>query len=266
MGTPHYMSPEQVRGEKARRPLRVFSLGAIFYELMTRRQAVRRGLHARDHVRGPRARSKASRAGCAGLAEGRRDDESAKAPGEESDHRYSSAGEMADAVRRARRDPATAQTTLVFSADRGRGTAEPHADVASWATVPAPTVPTVALTPTLRAETTRAGSRRFAAAAPTLESATEHAGGEGTARPDPTVAEQTRVPSFSSAKEHVVFPAVAGLAVLVAVVVLLRLLVRPAASVAPAQPAPNSELAVRAAVVVTRVELARVDLRKQGLR
>lgn len=262
MGTPNYMSPEQVRAEPVDGRSDLFSVGAILYELLTNRKAFDAdNMHATLFEvleRDPRPLGQA--------APGLPKDVATivqKALAKSPDHRYSSAGEMADAVRRARRDPATAQTTLVFSADRGRGTAEPHADVASWGTVPAPTVPTVALTPTLPAETTRTGSRRFAAAAPTLESATEHAGVEGTARPDPTAAELTRVPSLSSAKRRVVFPAVAGLAVLVAVVVLLWLLVRPAASVAPAQPAPNSELAVRAAVVVTRVELARVELQNK---
>lgn len=266
MGTPNYMSPEQVRAEPVDGRSDLFSVGAILYELLTNRKAFDAdNMHATMFEvleRDPRPLGQAAPGLPKDVATIVR-----KALAKSPDHRYSSAGEMADAVRRARRDPATAQTTLVFSGDRGRGTAEPHADVASWATVPSPTVPTVALTPTLRAETTRTGSRRFAAAAPTLEyateHATEHAGAEGTARPDPTVAEQTRVPSLSSAKRRVVFPAVAGLAVLVAVVVLLRLLVQPAASVAPAQPAPNPELALRAAVVVTRVELARVDLQNK---
>ena len=39
MGTPHYMSPEQVRGEKADARSDVFSLGALFYEILSGQRA-----------------------------------------------------------------------------------------------------------------------------------------------------------------------------------------------------------------------------------
>ena len=39
LGTPHYMSPEQVRGERSDASSDVFSLGAVFYEVLTGHRA-----------------------------------------------------------------------------------------------------------------------------------------------------------------------------------------------------------------------------------
>jgi len=260
MGTPNYMSPEQVRAEPVDGRSDLFSVGAILYELLTNRKAFDAdNMHATMFEVLERDPTPLGQA-----APGLPSDVATivqKALAKSPDQRYSSAGEMADAVRRARRDPATAQATLAFSADRSRGTADWHAD-ASWTTVTDSMVPTVSLTPTLHASATRTGSRRLAADAPTLESATEHASAERTARSDPNVADPTTLPSVSNSQRRV-FVAVACLAVLVAVVFLLLPLVRPPASVAPPPSAPNPQLALRAAVVVTRVELARVNLQNK---
>ena len=46
MGTPHYMSPEQVRGERADARSDVFSLGALFYEVLSGHRAFEGGVVA----------------------------------------------------------------------------------------------------------------------------------------------------------------------------------------------------------------------------
>ena len=50
MGTPHYMSPEQLRGQKADARADVFSLGAIFYEILSGQRAFENRADARGAV------------------------------------------------------------------------------------------------------------------------------------------------------------------------------------------------------------------------
>ncbi len=126
MGTPHYMSPEQVRGERADARSDVFALGAVFYELLTGQKAF-----AGENLQGilqmvlqhpPPALTSVVRdlpAGVAALVE--------RALGKQPAARFSSAGEMREALRVARIGlPAQALTEVSSFGHRpygsGRGT------------------------------------------------------------------------------------------------------------------------------------------------
>ena len=63
MGTPYYMAPEQAQGERATARTDIFSLGAMFYEILSGQAPVHRSLHP-----GGALRRRPPRAGAARLA------------------------------------------------------------------------------------------------------------------------------------------------------------------------------------------------------
>jgi serine/threonine-protein kinase len=103
LGTPNYMSPEQVRGEKATTRSDVFSLGVVFYELLSGRKAF-----DADSLAGvlfqvmqvdpePLERLRAELGAVALVVQ--------RAMAKDPAHRFAHAGELREALREARRAP-----------------------------------------------------------------------------------------------------------------------------------------------------------------
>jgi eukaryotic-like serine/threonine-protein kinase len=256
MGTPNYMSPEQVRGTKADARSDIFSLGAVFYELLSGKKAFNAdSMHTilykvleeepepvRTYVPGLPGPFVAFIERCL-----------AKDPA----NRYQHAGEMRDGLRKVREALASGDYTL--AGDAG-GPAE-AGDID-------PTAPTVMAPGTVlaphaaeRAATTGAAALDLTSvatpAAETLKGAKTLSGRARTGmRPGPG----TAAPAPSSR-----WPVYAGAAAVVGVLVVgaalaVKARLAPTAAPAPADVTTEQVGALKEALVGNQVELARVDL------
>jgi predicted Ser/Thr protein kinase/tetratricopeptide (TPR) repeat protein len=116
MGTPHYMSPEQLRGQKADARADVFSLGAIFYEILSGQRAFEnQPMHevlARLRDREPvplRKRTPATPALLVDIVE--------RAMAREANNRFKDAGELSRALVHAREELAGETLAAPLSPD-----------------------------------------------------------------------------------------------------------------------------------------------------
>src|SRR6267142_4698287 len=261
MGTPNYMSPEQVRGTKADARSDIFSLGAVFYELLSGKKAFNAdSMHTilykvleedpepvRTWVPGLPGPFVAFVERCL-----------AKDP----DHRYQHAGEMRDALRKVREALASGEYTL----------AGESADATLAQLVPDPTDPTA---PTVMAPGTvlephaaaRAATKGAAAldlkgmaATPAGETlkGSKTLNGRARTRMGPAAAPAAAAPSSR-------WPVYVGAAAVVVVVAVggalaLRGRIVPTTALAPTDVTTEQVGALKEALVGNQVELARVDL------
>ena len=255
MGTPNYMSPEQVRGTKADARSDIFSLGAVFYELLSGKKAFNAdSMHTilykvleedpepvRTYVPGLPDPFVAFVERCL-----------AKDPA----HRYQDAGEMRDALRKVREALASGEYSLAGEAGG------PAAEAA-----PDPTAPTVMAPGTVLAPhaAERAATKGAAAldltsvatpAAETLKGAKTLSGRARTRmRPGaaPAAAPSSRWPVYAGAA------AVVGV-IVVGAALAVKARLAPTATPAPADVTTEQVGALKEALVGNQVELARVDL------
>ena len=260
MGTPNYMSPEQVRGTKADARSDIFSLGAVFYELLSGKKAFNAdSMHTilykvleeepepvRNWVPGLPAPFVAFVERCL-----------AKDPA----NRYPHAGEMRDALRKVREALASGEYTLAAGADGtiADGNLDPSAPtVMAPGTVMAPHAAE-------RAATTGAAALALTPAATpaaeTLKGNAKTLSGRSRTRmsPPPSAAPAAEVDARSR------WPVYVGGAAVVAVlavgaVVALRGRITPAPTPPPADATTDQVGALKEALVGNQVELARVDL------
>ena len=240
MGTPHYMSPEQVRGQKADARSDVFSLGAVFYEMLSHHRPFEA-----DSVHGVlfqileqepdpiRKWAPEVPAALVGVVE--------RALAKDPAHRYADAGEMARGLADAR--DAIAGETVVEDGGRGAATMFQAGDAtvvepSPAAAVRGATALTLARTP---ARAAQSEMRR-------------------TVRPDPTVGggPATQAPVGAGPSRALVLGGAAAL--LLAGTVGGVLWVRGRTSPQAQPPAGQEQGNLTEVIVTNGVELARADL------
>ena len=268
MGTPNYMSPEQIRAEPLDGRSDLFSVGAILYELLASCKAFdAENMHAtlfevleREPV--PLARAVP---GLPSELVALVEKALAKAP----EQRYASAGEMGESVRRVRQSLAAAPVVPLSFAPNPPGDASPEAvapgtdedGFRAWSST-STTIPTATFTPTVHRAAIGAHAPVLGSAAPSLEPATRGSASEKTARVEPTATEMKAVSPSATTRTRLSLRMLVG-ASLIALLGVLWILVRPAGPGAPVDRTPERQAALRAAVVASRVELARVELQNK---
>jgi predicted Ser/Thr protein kinase/tetratricopeptide (TPR) repeat protein len=240
MGTPHYMSPEQVRGQKADARSDVFSLGAVFYELLSyHRPFDADSVHdvlfqILEHEPEPiRKWAPDVPAALVDVVE--------RALAKDPAHRYADAGEMARGLAEAR-DAIAGETIVGGSA--GASTIFQAGD----ATVVEP-APTAVVRGATALTLARSPNRATPGPMPR------------TVRPDPTVAggPATQAPVGAGPSRPLLLGAAAVLVVAAAAGGIVWMRSRAAAQVPPA-PAGGEQASLTDVYVTNQVELARADL------
>ncbi|PYQ50369.1 MAG: hypothetical protein DMF78_15870, partial [Acidobacteria bacterium] len=265
MGTPNYMSPEQVKGTKADARSDIFSLGAVFYELISGKKAFNAdSMHTilykvleeepepvRNWVPGLPGPFVA-------LVE--------KCLAKEPDHRYQHGAALRDALRKVRE--ALASGDYMASEDDSPTIADAAPPDASAATVMAGGSAALPTRVSSRAATT-------GATALDLARATAPAPGPDTLRGAPTLNGRARTamrrempPPRPAPARWPVYAGAAGVVVLLAAAGLVVMRSRGGPVGAPSTPpsadaAADQQVALREALVGNQVELARADLQNK---
>jgi tetratricopeptide (TPR) repeat protein len=256
MGTPNYMSPEQVRGTKADARSDIFSLGAVFYELLSNKKAFNAdSMHTilykvlEQDPEPVRTLVPALPAAFVAFVE--------RCLAKDPEHRFQNAGEMRDALRKVREAMAGGEYSMAGDAEATRLDLEPRADGGA-ATVMSPDTVMAAPAGT-RAATKGATALDLRPPAPARESlrgprTLNGRAATGMAPPVHVEATPHRWPLYLGAALIVTAAIGAG------AVVALRPRATPPPTVPSADLTSEQVGALKEALVGNQVELARVDL------